>query len=67
MYIDFILEPVVKSWLEKGDDFILEEDGNSSGHGSGKDNIVRRWKDEHQLKHFFNCPHSSDLSPIENC
>ena len=35
VYIDSILEPVVKSWLKRGDDFIMEEDGDS-GHGSGK-------------------------------
>ncbi|KAF2029788.1 hypothetical protein EK21DRAFT_89559 [Setomelanomma holmii] len=33
-YIDQFLEPVVKPWLERGDDFVLEEDGNS-GHGPG--------------------------------
>ena len=66
VYIDSILEPVVKSWLERGDDFIMEED-RDSGHGSGKDNDVRRWKDEHQLKFYFNCSYSPDLSPIENC
>ena len=45
---------------------ILEEDGDS-GHGPGKNNIVRAWKDHHQLHHYFNCPQSPDLSPIENC
>lgn len=37
------------------------------GHGSGKSNIVRNWKDEHNLKYYFSCAHSPDLSPIENC
>ncbi len=32
VYIDSILDPVVKPWLERGDDFVLEEDGDS-GHG----------------------------------
>lgn len=40
VYIDSILEPVVKPWLEAGEDFVLEEDGDS-GHESGKSNIVR--------------------------
>ena len=35
VYIDAILDPVVKPWLERGDDFVLEEDGDS-GHGTGK-------------------------------
>ena len=40
MYIDKILEPVVKPWLQAHHDFVLEEDGDS-GHGPGKSNIVR--------------------------
>ena len=65
VYIDFILEPVIKSWMEEGHEFVLEEDGDS-GHGSGKDNIVRRWKEANRLRYYFNCPHSPDLSPIQN-
>lgn len=65
VYIDSILEPVVKPWLKAGEDFVLEEDGDS-GYGSGKSNIVRDWKDERNLKYYFNCVHSPDLSPIEN-
>jgi hypothetical protein len=65
-YRDQILEPIVKPWLERGDDFILEED-NDSGHGTGKQNIVVSWKKKHGLKHYFNCSHSPDLSPVENC
>jgi hypothetical protein len=53
-YIDQILEPVVKPWLEHGDHFVLEEDGDS-GHGPGKSNIVRKWKEIHHLTHYFNC------------
>ena len=40
VYRDCILEPVVKSWLQVGYDFILEED-NDSGHGTGQNNIVQ--------------------------
>ena len=63
VYIDLILEPVVKPWLEAGEDLRW----GHSGHGSGKSNIVRDWKDEHNLKYYFNCAHSPGLSPIENC
>lgn len=28
VYIDFILEPVVKPWITAGEDFVLEEDGD---------------------------------------
>lgn len=40
VYINQILEPVVKSWLDAKHDFVLEEDGNS-GHGMGKKKIVQ--------------------------
>lgn len=40
VYIDQILEPIVKPWLMAGHDFALEEDGDS-GHGPSKHNIVR--------------------------
>lgn len=32
VYVNQILEPVVKKWLQRGDVFVLEEDGDS-GHG----------------------------------
>lgn len=66
VYINSILEPVVKPWLEAGDEFVLEEDGDS-GHGTGRANPVRKWKEDHGLKSYFNCAQSPDLSPIENC
>jgi len=64
-----ILEEVVSPWLLRDDAFILEEDGDSGHRGgnSTKNNIVKKWKEEHHLKHFFNTPGSPDLSPIENC
>jgi hypothetical protein len=66
VYIDSILEPVAKPWLDRGDKFVLEEDGDS-GHGPGRNNIVRTWKEEHNLDHYFNCSNSPDLASIENC
>lgn len=73
VYHDEILEPVVGSWLRETaelgleSEFVLEEDGDS-GHGGGKrGNICQKWKEEHHLKHYFNCPGSPDLSIIENC
>lgn len=65
VYLNSILKPVVKPWLDRGDNFCLEEDGDS-GHGTSKRNIVRSWKEENQLKSYFNCASSPDLSPIEN-
>ena len=43
---------------------MLEED-RDSGHGTGKNNIVRLWKAENKLDSYFNCLSSPDLSPIE--
>ncbi len=40
VYIDSILESVVKPWLGAEEDFVFKEDGDS-GHWSGKSNIVR--------------------------
>lgn len=66
VYIKAILKGYIKKeLLDKGVQFILEEDGDS-GHGPGQKNPARTWKEEHGLRHFFNCPQSPDLSPIEN-
>ena len=67
IYIE-IFEAMVKPMLDRGDDFILEEDGDTSHGGpqSAKNNVARRWKEDHpQLKHYTNAPHSPDLAPIE--
>ncbi len=67
VYIIQILGPVVKPWLLKKQDFVLDEDGDS-GHGKAKNrNIVRQWKEENNPEYFFNCASSLDLPPIENC
>ncbi|KJZ78887.1 hypothetical protein HIM_01660 [Hirsutella minnesotensis 3608] len=67
VYLEKVLEAYVgPELLEKGVPFILEEDGDS-GHGPGKNNPVRAWKEKHGLRYFFNCASSPDLSPIENC
>ena len=60
------MNPIVLPWLQTGQRFVLEEDGDS-GHRPGKSNIVRTWKEKNELNHYFNCASSPDLSPIENC
>lgn len=65
-YRDDILEPIVKPWILRKDDFVLEEDGDL-GHGTGKSNIVRTWKEQNGLECYFNCHDSPDLAPIKNC
>ena len=55
-YVDNILEPVVKGWLNRGDSFVLKEDGDS-GHRYSKKNPASIWKQQHpQLKILKNCP-----------
>ncbi len=65
VYLEQILKPIVKPWIENHPRFVLEEDGDS-GHGTGSKNIVRTWKQENKLEHYFNCASSPDLSPIES-
>lgn len=57
---------MVGEWFRKGEDFVLEEDGDSS-YGTGKKNIVRDWKERYNLEHYFNCSNSPDFVPIEKC
>jgi len=64
VYLEQILKPIVKPWIENHPRFVLEED--DSGHGTGPKNIVRTWKQENKLEHYFNCASSPDLPPIEN-
>jgi hypothetical protein len=47
---------------------VLEED-NDSGHGPPRSkglNKDQRWKKEHGLESYFNCPGPPDFAPIEN-
>lgn len=65
-YINQILKPVVVPWIEAGERFFLEEDGDS-GHGYGKlNNKVMKFKEENGIKAYKNSPGSPDLVPIEN-
>ncbi|KZL63819.1 hmg box protein, partial [Colletotrichum incanum] len=66
VYLDQILKLVVGSWIDNGEQFVLEEDGDS-GHRPGGKNIVKVWKEERGFKRYFNTPGSPDLSIIENC
>jgi hypothetical protein len=65
-YISKILEPIVKPWIDYGDDFVLEEDGDSAHGPTKNNNIVRQWKLQNKLEFYINCAQSPDLSPIEN-
>lgn len=68
-YRDKILEKVVKPWvtLEGSQAFILEEDADSFGHGSGsKVNLAQEWKHGNGLRRYFGCGESPDLSPLDS-
>jgi hypothetical protein len=64
-YIDQILNPIVKPWIQHHKSFVLEEDRDSR-HGTSDHNIVRDWKRQNNLTSYFNCSSSPDLAPIEN-
>ena len=65
VYLKQILKPIVKPWIENHSRFVLEKNGDS-GHETGSKNIVRTWKQENKLEHYFKCASSPDSSSIEN-
>ena len=70
-YVDKILEPVVKPWIQENNNFVLEED-RDSGHSisvklTPATKLVKGWKEANGFTSFFNCSGSPDLSPIEDC
>jgi hypothetical protein len=62
----FISDGAMKVNYISNGGLVLFEDGDS-GHGPGKSNPVRDWKEKHGLKHYFNVAGSPDLNIIENC
>ena len=67
VYISQILELLIKPWLLKKQDFVIDEDGDSRYCKAKTCNIVRKWKGENNLEYFFNFVFSFNLSLIENC
>lgn len=66
-YRDKILDGVVKGWVERGDDFVLEEDFDVFAHGGlSKVNLVQTWREKHALESRFGCSESPDLSPLDS-
>ena len=66
VYINKILEPVVKPWLQAHHNFVVEKDGDL-GQRLGKSNTVHSWKEQNNLGTYFNCHNSLDLALLENC
>ncbi|KAH7330431.1 hypothetical protein BKA65DRAFT_405209, partial [Rhexocercosporidium sp. MPI-PUGE-AT-0058] len=60
-----ILELIVLSWIEAGEKFVLEEDGDL-GYGLSLSNIVRIWKERNSPISYFNYTNSPDFFLIEN-
>ena len=65
-YID-ILEQHVLPLLKHGNNFILKENSDSGYGKANNNNIVKQWKQQHDLQYYFNTSQSFDLAPIENC
>ena len=69
-YIEQILEVKVLKRIQRGDVFVLEQDG-ASGHGGGptarKKIPVGIWLRNHHVDNYFNCHDSPGLTPIETC
>lgn len=61
-----ILEKTVKSWIQAGELFMLEEDVDGFAHGSAsKVNIVQIWKEANGLQSHFSCSESPDLNLLD--
>ena len=70
VYIDSILEPVVRPLLERGDKHWIMEETGDYGHGSGsteRGNAVWQWKMKNGLQFYFNAPKSPDLCILDDC
>ena len=67
IYIDEILEPIVKSVFQKRKELVLEKDGDSDHESQSVNSKTAKWKWEHNIKSYFNCARSLDLAIIENC
>ena len=65
-YID-IFEQHILPFLKCDDNFILKKNGDSDHDKANNNNIVRQWKQQHDLQCYFNISQSPDLAPIENC
>lgn len=63
LYINKILEPIFKSYLQTHQDFALQEDIDSE-HGPRKSNILRKSKKPNGSKSYFNCHNSPDQVSI---
>ena len=64
-YKDFVIKGIIKPMLDAGEDFILEEDRDSSHGPAENQNLVQRYKDEISLRYYLNPPSSPDISVCE--
>ena len=62
VYLDCILNGLVKEWLDRGDKFVMEEDGDS-GHGGGncaKNNSVGLCVDKAMVTMMMEASHGEE-------
>ena len=69
-YINSILEPIIKSWIQNDLPFVLEEDRDSNYKiiklNTMATTLVKTWKQKNHLTSYFNCSESPDLASIKN-
>lgn len=65
-YLDHILNPIIKPMLERGENFVLEEDQDRAHGPDNNNNRIQKWKDQHFMRYYINAPKSPDLNAIEN-
>ena len=66
-----ILDKAVKGWISShpagANGFVLEEDTENFAHGAlSKENLPNTWKKAQNLRYYFNCLDSPDLSPLDS-
>lgn len=63
VYYKKLLKELVYPWIQRGEDFVLEEDKDRLYHSK----VVLNYKKEIGLDYYINCKGSPDLSVIETC
>ena len=59
------LIPEVLPWILRGDDFVMEKEGNSR-HGLHFGSRIGQWNNKHNFNSYLNFALSPDLVLIEN-
>ena len=65
-YINFVLKSIIKSMLKTSEKFIMQENRDFEHDVIENNNKIRRYKNEIDLKYYFNSSKFSNLFVIEN-